>query len=111
MRRCVAGVESGGAAVDPGAVCGATFQRKSAGEKAALVAAEGKGMAKKKKKHPKKKHPKKSAHKKPHHKKKKGHHGKKHVTRCAHCGHSASHGKAGCLHRSPSGIFCSCKHR
>lgn len=110
MRSCVAGVEAGGSAMDPGAVCGATWQRKTRGEKAAMVAAEGRSMAKKKKskKHHGKKHAKKH-HPKKHHAKRGKSHLKHH--RCAMCGHAASHGKAGCLHRSASGIFCSCKHR
>ena len=40
MRSCVAGVTEKGSAADPGAVCGAVWQRKSAGEREAIVRAE-----------------------------------------------------------------------
>lgn len=107
MRSCVAGVSASGGAMYPGAVCAATWQRKSRGEKAAMVAAEGRSMAKKKKKKAHgKKHPKKTHAKK--------RHGKKHVKahKCPMCRHTARHdAKAGCLHRSASGVFCTCKHR
>jgi hypothetical protein len=66
MDRCTADVASGGRAADPGAVCGAAWQRKPPAKKRATLALEEGPMAKKKKKkHPKKK----AAHKKPAHKK------------------------------------------
>ena len=95
--RCTSEVAEGGSAVDPAAVCGATWQRKTAAEKSLSThLAEGKPMAAKKKKkkkggklhgaalaawnrkhHPKKakkKHPKTHHAKKPHHAQKKAHH-------------------------------------
>jgi hypothetical protein len=49
--RCTSEVAEGGSAVDPAAVCGATWQRKTAAEKALSThLAEGKPMAAKKKK-------------------------------------------------------------
>ena len=112
MKRCTEDVAAGGAAVDPSAVCGATWQRKTPAEKRTTIRVE-ETMHKKK---AKKKHPgghKKAHHKKPHHAK--AHHpkrGKKKTKhhRCAFCGHSAVHGKAGCMHVSGSKI-CDCKHR
>ena len=94
FRRCAADVAAGGTADNPGAVCGATWQRKTPAQKRATVGAEDTSMPKKKKK-------KKGAHKA---KKKAKHH------RCSHCGHSSSHGASGCTHTSPGGLFCSCKH-
>jgi hypothetical protein len=137
--RCVEGVRAGGAAVDPQAVCGATWARKSAREKRSTLAAEEGTMATKKKAKKKPHHGgktkaahKKPAHKKPHHGGKAAHHGGKHTKaahhpgkhgkhgkhavtqhhRCAACGHTAKHdAHAGCLHHDRKGHFCSCKHR
>jgi hypothetical protein len=63
-----------------------------------------------KKKHPGKKH---GGHAKK--AKKHGGHAKKHAKhpktiRCASCGHSARHSKAGCTHFDGK-RFCPCKHR
>lgn len=56
FRRCVEDVAAGGAALDPGAVCGATWARKTPAEKRATVAfEEGTTMATKKKAKKKKK--------------------------------------------------------
>jgi hypothetical protein len=114
FHRCVEDVAAGGAAVDPGAVCGATWARKTPAEQRATVAfEEGTTMATKKKKakkskaKPRKKasghHPKRTAKKK----------GKSQAPRraCPFCGHHARHHRtAGCLHRESNGRFCSCKH-
>jgi len=110
MRDCIEGVSAGRAAVDPGAVCGATWQRKPSGERAAIARSEeGPTMASKKKKAKKKKHG--GAHAGAHHPKrsKAKKHKKQH--RCLFCGHAARHdAKAGCLH-NVDGKFCTCKHR
>jgi hypothetical protein len=115
FHRCVDDVAAGGAAVDPAAVCGATWARKTPPEKRATVAfEEGTTMATKKKKKAKKSkakprakasgHPKRTAKKK---------RAKTTAVRraCPYCGHHARHHRtAGCLHREPNGRFCSCKH-
>lgn len=105
FRRCAADVAAGGTADNPGAVCGATWQRKTPAQKRATVGAEDTSMPKKKKK--KKGAHKKAAARKP--KRKKAKKKAKHH-RCSHCGHSSSHGASGCTHTSPGGLFCSCKH-
>lgn len=70
FRRCVeavtAGAMAGSGALDPAAVCGATWQRKSRGSQRAAIALEERvnpmTAKKKKKKHPKKKGTKKARH-------------------------------------------------
>ena len=86
---CESAVAESGGAVDPGAVCGAEWQKKSESERRELTrASEGTAMRAKKrthhkKSHPTKRHAKKSAHrahaKRPHtaHKRKAAHHRKK----------------------------------
>jgi hypothetical protein len=113
MERCVAGVASSGAARDEGAVCGATWWTKSPRERLTITRME-ESMATKKKKKKKKNKP---AHRKAtHHKTKRTAHHKaskkktKAAQRCPACGHTARHGKAGCLHHDGS-HFCSCRHR
>jgi hypothetical protein len=109
FQRCAEDVAQSGAAVNPGAVCGATWKRKTPAQKRATLRAEETSMPKKAKKKKKSTHkrPKVSARKPKRKKaKKKG----KHKHRCSHCGHSSSHGASGCTHASPSGLFCSCKH-
>jgi hypothetical protein len=110
MARAVDAIEASGSADNPRAVAGAMWARKSPGQKRAIIASEeGTAMAAKRKK---KKHPKK---KKPHHPKrakkraKKKKHAK-HGKRCVHCGHTAPHGRAGCLHHSGMN-FCKCTSR
>jgi hypothetical protein len=109
MRNAVAAISFSGSADDPGAVAAAQWQRMSRGQRRAIIESE-EGTMPKKKKHPhhkakKKKHAaKRSKKKRPHHKKK--HHG----TRCGHCGHTAKHGRAGCLHHDGT-KFCSCMAR
>jgi hypothetical protein len=102
FKRCFADVSATKAAI-PGAVCGATWQRKSDAQKRATIRAEEGPMTKKKKKHAKKKkHTRAKARKK----KKTSH---KHH-RCAYCGHASRHGRAGCTHTSAAGLFCPCRH-
>jgi hypothetical protein len=106
MRNAVRAIAFSGSADDPNAVAAAEWQKMSRGQKRAIIEAEeGTTMAKKKKKkHPKKrKAAKRSKARKPHKK-------KKHGTRCGHCGHTAKHGRAGCLHHDGN-KFCSCKAR
>jgi hypothetical protein len=102
FRRCVAEVSAAGIAAAPASVCGATWQRKSEGEKRATVRMEETMAGKKKKKKP----PHKATHR---HKAKRPHKEKKHH-RCAYCGHAAGHGAAGCTHVGHKGHFCPCKH-
>lgn len=59
----------------------------------------------KKKKHKAKKHGPKRSKKKSRPKKKKA------AKRCGNCGHTAKHGRAGCLHMTSATKFCSCKSR
>jgi hypothetical protein len=96
---CVAGVRARGGAVDPAAVCGAVWARKSPAEKRrATRFAEGGSLVSKKKKKAKKakkKAPKRSKAKRP---KKKTHH------RCTRCRHLH---KGPCLHMQ-GGAFCPC---
>jgi hypothetical protein len=135
--RCVADVAASGYADDPAAVCGGTWARKSARQKTATIRAEegaamahAKGHGKKHGRHAKKHGGKlhgavlsawKKAHgmpgrprmarpkthtKRAHHPAKRVHH------KCGMCGHAAKHdSSAGCLHRDPSGRFCTCRHR
>lgn len=98
MRECMAAVRQHGGAKDAGAVCASVWNRKSAGEKRAIVELEEGSMSakKKKKKKAKKKAPKRSKAKKP--KKGKKHH------RCTGCGHAH---KGPCLHMK-GGNLCPC---
>ena len=59
FRRCESAVAESGSAIDPGAVCGAEWQKKSGQGKRAIVDAE-EGRRSMSKKKPKKKHAKKS---------------------------------------------------
>lgn len=52
IRRCIASVEASGSAVNPGAVCGAVWARKSPAQRRAAAKGETK-MARRKKKHAK----------------------------------------------------------
>lgn len=135
--RCVADVAASGYADKPAAVCSATWARKSARQKTATIRAEEGAAMTHAKRHGKKhgRHAKKhggklhgaalAAWKKAHGMPSRHHraHGKTHTKRahhpakrvhhkCAMCGHAAKHdSSAGCLHRDPSGRFCTCRHR
>jgi hypothetical protein len=121
--RCVDDVAASGHAVNPAAVCGATWRDKSPAEKALTIALEEPTMKKASKKGSQGKHVKKGSHGK--HGKhgtrtkatrsahREGHGGKKekHHHRCPACGHSARHdARAGCTHFEGS-RFCPCRHR
>jgi hypothetical protein len=110
MRGCTRAVGAAGSARSPGAVCASTWARKSAGERSAIARAEEGRTVKKKKKKKKHPHHKKTTHAKKHGKKKHGGKKKSGHKRCGLCGHSAAHGKAGCMHIA-GGKFCSCKAR
>ena len=135
--RCVADVAASGHADNPRGVCGATWARKSAREKAATIRAEegsamahAKGHGKKNARHAKKHGGKLhgaalAAWKKAHgmrgrprrapaktHTKRAPHAAKRVHHRCGMCGHAAKHdSSAGCLHRDTGGRFCTCRHR
>ncbi len=128
FQRCTESVAAHGTAVDPAAVCGAVWTRKTEPERRALVRMENPMAAKKKgkKKHAgKRSSTKKGAHRKTPAKGSKRtetarrktqraparHARVKHETRCANCGHAAVHVPGrGCLHFEGN-RFCPCKHR
>jgi hypothetical protein len=132
--RCTSDVAAGSSALDPAAVCGATWARKTPAKKAQTVALEeGRHSVKKKphgaalKAHKRAMRAKKSHHGRARHAR--GHHGRVHGRtsvsragahakghrvhhRCGYCGHTARHDrKHGCLHVEHSGRFCPCRHK
>jgi hypothetical protein len=127
--RCTSEVARADGGVDPAAVCGAVWARKTTVQKAATTALEeGRRVMKRKlrgaalkdherAKRAKKRHAGKSAHRSHGHapaKRGHAHHKKDHRVqhRCGYCGHTARHeGKHGCLHIDAKGRFCPCRHR
>jgi len=118
--RCVEDVASSGHAVNPAAVCGATWRDKTSAEKALAIAMERPMATKKRSKHKAKKTTKAKKHRRPHDKphtkgRRSAHrsaHSKTHrAHKCPACGHLAKHdAKAGCTHFDGH-RFCPCRER
>jgi hypothetical protein len=123
--RCVADVAAGGYAVNPAAVCGATWRDKTPADKAFAIALEDDMPKKKHGKHKTKKTPKHGQHRTSRAGPKRGkartkshrsaartaHNKDVHQHKCPACGHLERHDpKAGCTHFDGH-RFCPCKHR